>query len=122
MSLKDEPKFETIWSPESYADTTESAVRFVPVLKGAAVMGYLWAAVTDDAADYIPREDADVDGFNVSVEWVQRLRWAKANGLTPLQLLRRWVGEPEDPQAGRIEPDSEREVPSLQALEELAEE
>lgn len=121
MSLKEDPKFETVWSPESYADTTHSVVRFVPVLKNAAVMGYLWAAVTDDAADYVPREDADVDGFNVSVEWVQRLRTAKADGLAPLELLRRWVGEPEDPQAGYIEPHSEQELPSLAALEELAE-
>jgi hypothetical protein len=83
-------------------------------------MGYLWAAVTDDAADYVPREDADVAGFNVSVEWVQRLRAAKADGLAPLQALRRWVGEPEDPQAGHIEPGSERELPSVAALEKLA--
>lgn len=120
MSLKEDPEFRTVWSPESYADTTNSAVRFVPVLKGVAVMGYLWAAVTDDAAGYVPREDADVAGFNVSVEWVQRLRAAKADGLAPLQALRRWVGEPEDPQAGHIEPGSERELPSVAALEKLA--
>jgi hypothetical protein len=120
MSLKEDPHFETVWSPESYADTTRSAVRFVPVLKDAVVMGYLWAAVTDDAADYVPREDADADGFNVSVEWVQRLRAAKTDGLGPLQLLRRWAGEPEDPEAGFIEPGSEQELPSLAALEELA--
>jgi hypothetical protein len=121
VSLKEDPKFETVWSPESYADTTRSAVRFVPVLKDAVVMGYLWAAVTDDAADYVPREDAGTDGFNVSVEWVQRLRAAKADGLSPLRLLRRWAGEPEDPRTGRIESGSERELPSLAALEELAE-
>jgi hypothetical protein len=121
MSLKEDPKFETVWAPESYADTTPSAIRFVPVLKDATVMGYLWAAVTDDAADYVPREDADEVGFNVSVEWVQRLRDAKAEGLTPLQLLGRWAGEPEDPQTGYVETGSEQELPSVAALEELAE-
>jgi hypothetical protein len=35
MSLKEDPEFATVWSPESYADTTHSAVRFVPVLEDA---------------------------------------------------------------------------------------
>ncbi|WP_433246631.1 hypothetical protein ACQPYK_45570 [Streptosporangium sp. CA-135522] len=120
MSLKDDPKFNTVWVPESHPQTTQSAVRFVPVTMNGAVVGYLWAAVTDDAARYVAREDSGDAGFNAGVAWVQRLRWAKANGVTPLQALRHWAGHEEDPRAGRVDPDSEQECPSLRALEELA--
>ncbi|MEU9830332.1 hypothetical protein AB0D67_02210 [Streptosporangium sp. NPDC048047] len=120
MSLQDQPEFRTVWAPESFARTTESAVRFSPVVLGDAVVGYLWAATADDAAQYVAREDGGDAGFNAAVSWVQRLRWAKANGLTPLQALRHWAGQEEDPRAGRIPPDAEQELPSLRALEELA--
>ncbi|WP_336206951.1 hypothetical protein [Nonomuraea sp. LPB2021202275-12-8] len=120
MSREDEPRFRTTFSPESYARTTDSAVRFVPVGMGGTVLGYLWASTTDEAAKYVARRDAGDAGVNAGVAWVQRLRWAKATGLTPLQALRHWAGQPEDTRAGRIDPDTERVLPSLRALEDLA--
>ncbi|GGO76972.1 hypothetical protein [Nonomuraea cavernae] len=120
MSLHDEPEFQTVWAPESYSRTTESAVRFVSVITGDVVVGYLWAALTDDAARYVARADAGDVGANAGVAWVQRLRWAKANGLTPLRALRHWAGQAEDARAGRILRDAEQELPGLPALERLA--
>jgi hypothetical protein len=120
VSMEDQPEFRTVWAPESYPRTTESAVRYVPVMLGDGVVGYLWAAVTDDAAQYVARQDAGDAGFNAGVPWVQRLRWAKANGLAPLQALRHWAGQEEEPRAGRIPPGAEQELPSLSALNELA--
>ncbi|MFE3453950.1 hypothetical protein ACFXJ8_33995 [Nonomuraea sp. NPDC059194] len=120
MSLTDEPKFRTTFAPESYARTTESAIRYVPVSIDSTIVGYLWAAVSDDAAKYVAREDAGDLGANAGVAWVQRLRQARANGLAPLQALRHWVGQEEDPRAGRIDLDTEQELPNLKALEDLA--
>ncbi|MEV0590888.1 hypothetical protein [Nonomuraea cavernae] len=120
MSLQDQPRFETLRAPEGYPRTTESAVRFIPVLFGDTVVGYLWAAVTDDAARYVARAGAGDAGPNAGVAWVRRLRWAKANGLTPLRALRHWVGRAEDVRAGHLPVDAERELPGLSALERLA--
>lgn len=83
MSLKDQPSFRTLSAPDAYPRTTSSPIRYVPILMGDEVIGYLWAAVTDDAAHYVAREGAGDAGRNGAVAWIQRLRWAKANDLTP---------------------------------------
>lgn len=118
--LSEDPEFRTVSAPDEFGWTTESAVRFVPDLRGERVLGYLWAAVSDDAAGFAVTEPASDDSLNASVAWVQRLRWAKANGLTPLAALSYWAGEPEDPRAGHIPADSEREAPTLGELKRMA--
>ncbi|MCK2214691.1 hypothetical protein MF672_012930 [Actinomadura sp. ATCC 31491] len=120
MSLKDQPQFRTIHAPDSYARTTSAPVRYVPVLKDDTVIGYLWAATSDDAAQYVPREQAGDPAFDAAVAWTGRLRWAKASGVTPLAALRHWAGESEDARAGRVPVGAPFELPSLRALEELA--
>lgn len=77
------------------------------------------AAVTDDAAGFVPCREAGADAFNASVQWAERLRQARENGLGPLQAVRHWVGEVEDPKAGAVSGE-EREAPILRALEALA--
>ena len=118
--LSEDPEFRTVSAPDEFGWTTESAVRFVPVLRGRKVLGYLWAAVSDDAADFAVAQPASDDSLNASVAWVDRLRWAKAKGLTPLAALRHWAGEPEDPRTGRVPADSEREAPTLGELKRMA--
>ncbi|MFC5813895.1 hypothetical protein [Nonomuraea harbinensis] len=120
MSLKDQPEFRTVWAPDAYPRTTSSPVRYVPVLKDDTVIGYLWAATTDDATQYVPREQAGDPALDAAVAWTRRLRWAKANGVTPLQALRHWAGEGEDPRAGLVPVGPPFELPTLRALEELA--
>ncbi|NJC72172.1 hypothetical protein HC031_20980 [Planosporangium thailandense] len=84
------------------------------------LIGYLWAAVTDDALDFIPCTSGGSRANNASVKWVHRLRWAKANGITPLQALRHWAGRPEEPLTGYVPVGAEQEAPSLATLEALA--
>ncbi|MCF6468987.1 hypothetical protein FAF44_11390 [Nonomuraea sp. MG754425] len=120
MSLKDQPRFRTVRSPESYERTTSGAVRYVPVLMGEAVVGYLWAAVAGDAAGFVRRESGGDVAANAAVAWVRRLRWAKAGGLTPVRALRHWAGQDEDERAGRVPADAESELPALRELQDLA--
>ncbi|MER5427008.1 hypothetical protein [Streptosporangium roseum] len=120
MSLKDQPAFQTVRAPDAYPRTTSAAVRYIPIVKDDTVIGYLWAATTDDAAQYVPREQAGDAAFDAAVAWTQRLRWAKANGITPLQALRHWAGESEDARAGKVPTGAPFELPSLGMLVELA--
>jgi hypothetical protein len=101
--LSEDPQFRTVWAPDQYRSTTDRPVRLRRVLRRGAVMGYLWASETDDAAGFVARARAGDDGLNVSVAWVERLRSARAQGLGPLQALRRWVDAAEDPHAGRVD-------------------
>jgi hypothetical protein len=105
-----------------YAFQTDTAVRYLPVTKGGTVLGYLWASETEDAADYQRRVPAGADGFRAGGLWISRLDRCKQEGLPPLEALRRWVGAPEDAQAGGIAADAqEQEAPSLDALKAIAE-
>jgi hypothetical protein len=117
--LSEDPEFRTVWAPEQYPGTTGRPVRLHRVLRRRRVMGYLWAGVDDGAAGFVVRGQAGDDGLNTAVAWVGRLRDAKAQGLTPLQALRRWVGAEEDPRAGRVD-TAEYEVGSLAELERQA--
>ncbi|WP_121435133.1 hypothetical protein [Actinomadura pelletieri] len=107
--------------PETdYPASTDGPVRYFSVVLQGKVVGYLWASVNDDAAYWQDRGDAGALGYNAGVPWVMRLREAGAQGLTPLQALRKWKGAPEDPRGGAIPADAEeREAPSLRALREL---
>ncbi|MGI5490327.1 hypothetical protein [Microtetraspora malaysiensis] len=120
MSLKDQPVFQTVLAPDAYPRTTSAAVRYVPIIKDDVVIGYLWAATTDDAAQYVPREQAGDAALDAAVAWTRRLRWAKANGVTPLRALQHWAGESEDSRAGKVPVEAPFELPSLGALVELA--
>ncbi|MGW1779297.1 hypothetical protein ACWCQQ_09150 [Streptomyces sp. NPDC002143] len=80
------------------------------------MVGYLWAATTDEAAGFVTCKSVGADAFNASVQWSERLKWVKGNGLTPLQALRHWVGAAEDPKAGALSGD-EQEAASLTELE-----
>ncbi|MFJ2203301.1 hypothetical protein [Streptomyces violaceusniger] len=104
-----------------YPFLTESAVRYLPVTLEGVVLGYLWASEADDAADYEPCAAAAPAGLDAGLVWGPRLMRAWGEGLTPLQVLCRWKGEPEHPDAGGIAADAEERVmPSTDALEELA--
>ena len=115
-----DPQFRTVSAPEEFPASTEGAVWFVPVTLRGTVVGYAWAAVTNDAAGYVPRAAAGDDGFNTGVVWVGRFRWAKANGLAPLEALARWAGEPEDELAGHVAAAARAEAASLSDLRAVA--
>jgi ADP-ribosylglycohydrolase len=118
--MSEDPQFQTVSAPDDFAWTTDAAVRYVPVVKAGNLLGYLWAAVTDDAAGFVVREAQGSDAFNASAAWIERLRWAKSRGMTPLQALRHWAGAPADERAGTVTPGTEREAPDLTDLRRLA--
>jgi hypothetical protein len=117
--LSEDPQFRTLWAPDEYPATTDGAVRLRQVLRRRTVMGYLWAAVDDSAAGFVVRAHAGDAGHNAAVAWVERLRWAKAQGLSPLQALRSWEDRGEDPDAGRVD-STEYQAASLDELERAA--
>lgn len=101
--LSEDPRFRTLWAPDEYPATTDGAVRLRQVLRRRRVVGYLWAAVDDRAAGFVRRPGTGDRGHDAEAAWVERLRWAKAHGLTPLQALRHWSGQEEHPSAGRVD-------------------
>jgi hypothetical protein len=117
--MSEDPQFRTVSGPDEFPWKTQSPVQFFPVLLDSALIGYLWAAVTDDAAGFVARAAAGRAGLVADLEWTRRLRWAKTNGLTPLQAIRHWVGDDEDPKAGAVS-GAEEGAPSLEALEARA--
>lgn len=120
--MSEDPKFRSVSGPDSFPSSTQAAVTYIPVMLRGSLAGYVWAAVTDDAVGYVERESLGDDAFNAGVEWVTRFRWAKANGLTPRQVLRHWAGQPEDGEAGYVPPDSENRAASLDSLRALGRE
>ncbi|PYC73341.1 hypothetical protein C7C45_06560 [Micromonospora arborensis] len=120
--MSEDPEFRTVSMPDNYPDTTTSPVRILPVRLGGRTIGYLWAAVTDDAAGFVERPDAGHVGLNARIGWVQRIRWAKANQVRPLQVLRQWAGKPEHAKAGFVPDVAAQEAPSLAALRTYAQE
>ncbi|MDX3068266.1 MULTISPECIES: hypothetical protein [Streptomyces] len=106
-------------APDEFPWKTQSEVRFIPVQLDGVLIGYLWAAVTDDAAGFVARGAAGRAAHVADLEWTRRLRRAKANRLTPLQAVRYWVGAEEDPKAGAVA-GTEEGAPSVEALEARA--
>lgn len=119
--MTDEPRFETVWAPDGWPWTTDGPVRYVPAVDDGGLLGYLWAAESDDAAGFVPAAAAGDRGDNADVAWVGRLRAAKASGLTPLGALRHWAGRtPDDARCGRVPRDAEARAASLAELRRLA--
>lgn len=117
----DEPRFETVWAPDDWPWTTDGAVRYVPARLEDALLGYLWASEMDDAAGFVPAAPAGAAGDNADVAWTDRLREAKASGLTPLAALRHWAGRPADDRCGAVPAAAELRAGSLAEVQRLAE-
>ena len=105
----------------AYPGRSDSPVRYLPVHTGELHAGYLWASAADDAASFVCREDEDVRARHTSVAWLRRLRQSKAEGKSPLEALRHWAAQPEDPVAGAVPPDAEMmELPGVGWLRRMA--
>jgi len=113
-------EFKPVAGPPRYGNTASGPVRYVVVANQDGVIGYLWASDADDGAGYEYLRSAGDAAANAGVPWYQRLRAAKADGLTPSQALVRLAAEPGDPVIGRVVPGSEGTAPSLAAVKELA--
>lgn len=114
--LSADPEFRTLWAPDAYAHTCETAIQYAPAVADGRTLGYLWASTTGEAAGFVPAEAAGGDGWNSSVAWSTRLRRSKAEGLTALEALHAWTDKPEEPRTGRILPSSAQTAPSIHVL------
>ncbi|MFB4317471.1 hypothetical protein [Actinomadura sp. 21ATH] len=104
-----------------YGLDTAGPVRYVPVVKDEVTLGYLWAAVEDEAAMYLPRADAGLDGANAAGAWIRRLRDLHAGGVAAEEVLGRCRAVPDDGEAGAVPLVApEERMPGLQELRDLA--
>lgn len=108
----------------TFPGRTESSIQYLPVILGTVPLGYLWASTANDAASFVCLggiDQAEVQSRKAGTAWLERLRQSKAEGKTPLQALRYWTFEPEDPVAGAVPPGTEvQELSSLAELQALA--
>ncbi|MFB4301421.1 hypothetical protein [Actinomadura sp. NTSP31] len=105
----------------SYRRESSGPVRYYPIVARGETVGYLWAAAADNAASCMRRLALKEESWRAYRVWNDRLKDAWAQDLTPLQALRKWVGEPEGDDYGRLDDGAgELEAPSLDALGELA--
>lgn len=100
---------------------SDAPVRCLPVILRDQVIGCLWASETEDAAAFCARRGSGAVGFEAGGPWRTRLRKAREDGLSPLESIRMWVGEPEDPVGGGVPADAaEWVVPNSWAARALA--
>ncbi|WP_131736234.1 hypothetical protein [Actinomadura roseirufa] len=104
-----------------YDSATRKPVIYLPVVLGGEPIGYLWAAVTDHAAGFVRRAEALERAFRAPMVWDARLDEAHERGVPARDAVRRWIGAPEDPEAGAIPAGTtEREAAALAEVDLLA--
>lgn len=102
-----------------YRPTTASPVRYVPVRAGDQIVGYLWAAETDDAASFVATVRSEAAGSRAKSGWVRWLVQRRREATSPLEALRLASNEPAPGTA--VAPDAEEETASsLEDLQRIA--
>ncbi|WP_157116364.1 hypothetical protein [Nocardia vaccinii] len=106
------------WGPlvsaplESYPSETDAPVRYLPVRLNSVVVGYVWAAVTDDAAGYLPRAQAGRTGEIAAGLWQLRFSDAYRAGQPATDALRRLPGFAADRLSGIAGPGAAEDLAS----------
>ncbi|WP_053618992.1 hypothetical protein [Nocardiopsis sp. NRRL B-16309] len=106
----------------SYSPVTAAPVRYLPIRgggHGADVLGYLWAAETDDAASFVAAGRAEAEGAAAKGHWIRWLVERRGEGLSPLRALDRAAAEPVDTGGGAPAPVVST-APDLATLELIA--
>ncbi|WP_328391474.1 hypothetical protein [Nocardia sp. NBC_00416] len=104
-----------------YPTFTDAAVRYVPVTAGGAVLGYLWASTAEDAAAYLPSEQAGKPGLVAAGWWRGRLGDWYESELAPTAALAASRQVPENAFGGVVTVDApEHQAPSLAHLIDVA--
>ncbi|WP_063042821.1 hypothetical protein [Nocardia pseudovaccinii] len=105
----------------SYATDTTTPVHYYPVYRNRDVIGYLWAAAAEPAADYLPQDNFGPDGYSGRGLWIARLQDAYASGRTALEAIRWCASLPYDEYSGVIGPGvAEQYAESLADLRDIA--
>ncbi|MFE1431006.1 hypothetical protein ACFW5G_01255 [Streptomyces griseoaurantiacus] len=107
--------------PPRYRTRSDKPVRYFTVVDkdGGAVLGYVWGAVDDDAAAWVPREAAGPRALSEGGIWHHRLTAAKGRGISPMQALAEMLAAP-DGNKGRAVPESLADAPDAGAVRALA--
>lgn len=113
----DVPRFRCVRAPATYPRVTDGPVRYAPVSMGGRVTGYLWVAADEDAADFVPRDDAGDEALNADVAWVARLRASRKRRATATEAFEYWLANGSTDGMTMGEP---RDAASLDALHDLA--
>ncbi len=105
----------------AYATATDAPIRYLPVRVDSAVVGYVWAAVTGDAAGYLPHARAGRTGEIAAGLWQLRFSDAYVAGqpsITALSHMRTFAA---DHLSGVIAPDdAEQQAGSLADLRTIS--
>lgn len=86
---------------------SDTPVRYLPVVRKGVLLGFLWATETDDAAGFLALDAAEKPAERF---WADRIAQSEREGLRPLQILRRWKGEAEDPVGGAVPPEARERI------------
>ncbi|HEU5027030.1 MAG TPA: hypothetical protein VFV01_19090 [Spirillospora sp.] len=106
----------------AYPEETAGPVVHLPVVLGGNLVGYVWAAVSGDAAGYLRRVPAGRAGEIATGLWKARLSDAFEAGVHAVQAIRAFRGLPEDHLSGTVPADAaEQQAPGLADLRRLAE-
>ncbi|MGF6886512.1 hypothetical protein ABIA39_004714 [Nocardia sp. GAS34] len=104
-----------------YPVETAGSVRFYTVTKEGGALGFVWAALAGDGADYLPYGPAGRHGEIAAGLWQLWLSRAFEAGYTPLEALEYCRTQPEDWMSGVIGPDAQAgEFPTLAELKDWA--
>ncbi|MFJ4502137.1 hypothetical protein [Streptomyces sp. NPDC088864] len=103
-----------------YRRSVDGEVEYVPVLGKHGLLGYLWASDTENTASFEPRDVGDDDTYRAGLRWLERLRSAHDEGLTPSQALRRLAGLPDEDGTGVIDTSAPPRRTRLDALRDRA--
>lgn len=105
----------------TYPSTTDSPVRYLPIIKSGNLIAYLWASTTNDAAGYLPRAAAGRTAQIAAGLWKLRITEGYEQNVPPLEILDRCRAFPEDHMSGMIQPNvPDAELPTVQQLVNLA--
>ncbi len=112
--------YEAGFTQAGYKKSTTAEITYVPVVDATGVLGYVWAADSDQAASYEPRDVAGERAFEVGLLWLEQLRKAKELGLSPSGALTALRNVPAEACQSQILPGSQRIAPDLATLREIA--
>ncbi|RDI68079.1 hypothetical protein [Nocardia pseudobrasiliensis] len=104
-------------TPAAYSHWTRRALTYLPVHRRGVLIGYLWASTEQHAAGFERRLETAGNDLDCLLAWEARLSDAAAQGLSPNEAIRQWIGAPEDAAAGAVPAETQPgELPSLDEL------
>ncbi len=93
-----------------YKRSIEGPVLYVPVHGPREVIGYLWASDAEGAASFEPQNVSDDESYEAGLMWLDRLRSAHDQGLSPSEALTELAGPRERSKIGTVDLASLREM------------